>query len=280
MAATTRKRVTGKCVSTHLRKVGAVGPRISRTPKPRNVATAEACDQALATLRETLEAIPESRLIVISTEPRAVGQAALERVAGVRAYLPQIAKLPDVNMFWVNNFELIALALLATDTHAPSRAGAKVPPELRASYQEAMGLRQSVQACLTMLIGRGLLPSDCLEAVVGAVGYRNVGRELTVLDKLLTSNAALITSKTPITADEIARCKALARQLSKSDSARNEFAHASNSALLLRRRAYTLLMWAYNEVRRCVRFLDPAAASRVVPTLFPSRKRKKGVGRG
>lgn len=276
MAATTRKRVTGKSVSTHLRKVGAVGPRIARTPKPRGVATAEACDQALATLRETLEAIPESKLIAISTEPRAVGQAALERVAGVRAYLPQIARLPDVNMFWVNSFESIALALLAADAHVPARG--KVPPELRANYQEALSLRQNIQACLMPLIARGLLPSDCLEAVVGAVGYRNVGRELTVLDKLLTSNAALITSKTPITTDEIARCKALARQLSKSDSARDQFALASSSALLLRRRAYTLLMWAYNEVRRCVRFLDPAAASRVVPTLFPSRKRGKGAG--
>lgn len=127
--------------------------------------------------------------------------------------------------------------------------------------------------------------ADCCLAivstpVVGSIGYRNVGRELTVLDKLLTSNAALITSKTPITTDEIVRCKALARQLSKSDSARDQFALASSSALLLRRRAYTLLMWAYNEVRRCVRFLDPAAASRVVPTLFPRRKRKGKKGAG
>jgi hypothetical protein len=128
---------------------------------------------------------------------------------------------------------------------------------------------------------RGLLPSGSLKGVVGGRGFLNTGKELTILAKVLTAHGRVIIAKTPITAEEIERCKQLARQLSDSDATRARSAQASVNAALLRQRAYTLLMLSYNEVQRCIAFLDPAAAPRVVPTLSPSRKRKqKGEAQG
>lgn len=145
--------------------------------------------------------------------------------------------------------------------------------------QSGCELKSILRACAKVLIKRQLLPADCLDTIEVSRAYVDTGAELTALAKLFRHHADAIRGKTPIMPEDIARAVALGCLLSKEGEARYQPTKADEDAELLYQRAFTLLVLAYSEVRRCIRFLDAKAELRVVPTLFQNRGRKKNSQR-
>lgn len=238
--------------------------------------TPQAREQALRDLQGVLRAIPKSKLLRIHASPDIIGKLVLERTHEIAPYLPRIARLPEVNHFWVNNLAKIALALLAVRAH---RLAARNKPraDLAAAYQSGSELKGVLHDWVRILIRRKLLPGDCLDTIEVSRSYTGTGRELTALAKLLRHHAAAIHGKTPITPEDIARAAALGGLLTREGEARFQRTQMDEDAALLYQQAYTLLVLAYDEVRRCIRFLDAGAEPRVVPSLFQNRGRKKNT---
>lgn len=261
-----KRKAAGAVTSARTaRRTKATEKFTSNTPRAR--------EQALRELEGTLRAIPKTQLLTLRADSSAVGQRALEQLRHIAPYLPRIAKLPEVNHFWVNNLEKIALALLAVSANKPDPQ--RVRSDIAAAYQTGFELKGFLRDCVKVLIRSQVLPADALDTVEASRAYTGTGKELTALARLLTRHAAAIRGKTPITSEDVTQAVTLGKLLTKQGDARYQLTESEEDAALLHQQAYTLLVLAYSEVQRCIRFLDAEAEPRVVPTLFPRRGRKK-----
>lgn len=107
--------------------------RIAKAQSAVTSNTPQTREQALREIQGVLRAIPKTKLLKIHANSDVIGKLVLDRVSDIAPYLPRIAKLPEVNHFWVNNLEKIALALLAVSANRPSSRN-KVRPDIAAAY--------------------------------------------------------------------------------------------------------------------------------------------------
>lgn len=260
------------------RGAGKLSPPAAQPPYEVKapVDTPRARQQALTELHSELRAIPKRKLLKINGNVLAAAKVVLQCVPHVAPYLPRIATLPEVNQALVKNLEKIALAMLAAGANRPA-SKYKVRADIAAAYQEGIELKELLRDCVKLLIKRGLLPSNSLTFPEGARGYVNTGKDLTGLAQIFSRHAEAIRGKSPITLQDIERAQVLGKLLAGAGDDRYRFTPEQEAAELLFHQAHTLLLMAYNEVRRCIRFLDPEAEPRVVPPLFPRMRRKNGA---
>jgi hypothetical protein len=97
------------------------------------------------------------------------------------------------------------------------------------------------------------------------------------LGNLLRDNWDAITGCTTITLDEVNRATVLAQLLFRSAESRNERAAIPADLVRLKKQVYTLFLLAYDELRRCLEFIERGAADRVAPSLYQGWGRKSRV---
>jgi hypothetical protein len=228
--------------------------------------------QALEVLRPTYTSLTEAQLLPIRIDPPSAAMQVLNQLDEIEPYREKIVLLPFVNQTLVNNLEPAALALL--EVYSQNQVAVKLPPGVMETYREATGLRDELRDEAIILERRGLIPKGSLATVSGDRGYRNTAVELTALGNVLRDSWEKIAGKCAITPEEVDRCSVLAQLLFRNADDRLQRATVPGHLALLKQQAYTLLMLAYDEVHRCIEFLDKPALERVVPTLFQGRGRK------
>ncbi len=198
---------------------------------------------------------------------------ALPRIQALRAEMT--AALHPNLVQHVDSLEPYALALdWAHIVHAAASAPDDHLPELAARARQQ---REQLLSDARALAHRGLVNSAPLQRLEGGRGYLNVARDLGVLVHLLREHWSVIAGKTPIELRELDEAESLFDQITLAVAARQRTPEQIAAAADDRQRAFTLLVNAYDQVRRIVAFLrhGKGDAEEIAPSLWAGRGRRK-----
>lgn len=248
---------------------GAVSPD---TEAASFAADPMALRRALETVMPMLRGIAEQNFIPIRLDCPTIAMYLLNRLRVIEPYRDTIAILPLVRQDWLGNLEAIALALIHLDSL--SKITAKESPVVRATFKEASRLRDRLRDPVAVLQKHGLLPNTPLVTQEGKRGYLRTAQDLVLFGNLLRDNWDAIVGRTTITMEEVDRCSVLAQLLFRNAASRSARAALPADLVRLKKQVYTLFLLTYDELRRCLEFIERGAANRVAPTLYRGRGRK------
>lgn len=167
---------------------------------------------------------------------------------------------------------------METTANACSWAHARHLPTLHGrDVEEMAGELSQVRSILSLevqaLIARGVVSGSALAELVGGTSYKGLYLDVVQLVAVLRSHWARAEAQTGVTGLELDRAEALATAFSTT-LGENEQGALSSPTAEMRRRAYTLFVETYSEVRRQVTFLrwEIGDADDIAPPL--------GAGRG
>jgi len=217
---------------------------------------------ALERVRPRMARLEKDRLSSVNLEP-------FVAAAVVRGVIPGLLPLRK------DLLETYAFALLQAETlYQAVTARSKA---MAALLREGFALRERLVADAHSLAERGLLPKPQLSKLTVPNGYRNIGADLLSLSTLLRGSWPTIASNTPITLAELDRAETMAEQLLAAIASRQRRSVAANAAADDRKRAFTLMVNAYDEVRCAILYLrrHVGDADRITPSLYRKTKGRR-----
>jgi hypothetical protein len=230
--------------------------------------------ESLAKARPEMAVLAPRDLLQIQVDPMAAVTTARGALPQIMAFKLRMAKLPE---FEIKNLENLELYALATTQAQAVFLGASAPPErFQELVAEATELREQLLSDATALARRGLINGAKLAELKGSVGYRNVASDLLTLTNMIRADWAKVVGKTGVTEAELDRAEVVGDQLIN-DIGLKQLAPAAVAAVALeRQQAYTLLVNAYDQVRRAISYLrwDEDDVDSIAPSLYAGRKRK------
>jgi len=234
--------------------------------------------QALEQVRPKLATLEEADLLQIHIDPltaAATVQGALPQIMAFRSQI--VADLPNFDITLLDNLTLYSLALIQAHT---LQLGANTPPEVLAKLvEEGIVLRGLLLADAEALAKRGYISAIRIDELKGIVGYKNVASDLLTITNMIRSNWPTVASKTGVTEAELDRAEVVGTQLINAIGIRELAPATAASVTLERQQTYTLLVNAYDQVRRVICFVrwDEDDADSIAPSLFAGRNtpRKK-----
>jgi hypothetical protein len=230
---------------------------------------------ALARLKEELAALPRAKVLQVNVDvDRAVSTVsrALPRVRAIRAQI--VRELPAFDLTNIDKLSLFAEALAEADLLL--KVVVPKGDQRHALVPEARRLRTLLSAVATALDCRGLLRATALQRLKGANGYINLSHDLQLLASTLRATWSKVEKSCPVPFADLDRAAQLTVALRGSAAA-----EAAVSSLVeakdLRCRAFTLLVLAYDDVRRAATYLraHEGDAKSIAPCLYPGRPRKR-----
>jgi hypothetical protein len=236
-------------------------------------------------LREVLELVrPEmakleaDHLLQITVDPvtaATIARGALPRLLELRG---QLAELPGFDIQNLDKLQLYARAMAQANA---VYLGASAPPQhFQKLVAEATAMREQLVSDASALAKRGYLDGAKLDQLKGSVGYRNVASDLLTVVNMITSNWTNIAGKTALTIEELDRAYFLGDQLIDDIGTRALAPAAVKKATLDRQQIYTVLVNAWEEVRRAVTFVrwDFRDADVIAPSFFSGKRHKTSDG--
>ena len=231
---------------------------------------------ALEHLRPELVALTEKELLRVNLDPLASVSIARGALPALRGLCLEAKGEPHtLDEDRLLQLELYAFALTQAQTsYKLTRRRTRALKELGAASHQ---LRARLLSDITVLVERGLIPSNKVARLRGPNGYRNIASDLLILALVLRESWAQIEHKTAITEEEINRAEDLGNILVTAVAVRHEVPEQATKASDIRQRAYTLFVRAYDEVRRIVSYLRWHAgdADIFAPSLYAKRKASK-----
>lgn len=239
-----------------------------------------AAQAAYARLLPRLQTLKASEVVIPSVE---VTKAVMVALATHRALAPELdamsAVLKDFKRESLAELDVLALAawqavIEERNENDPAHFLAEVLPE-------ALKLKSDLLTAATALAARGRLPTTVVEGYAAGTGHEDLANDLAGLAQLFQSRWSDLANRTDISEAELERAKSLGatilarlalRRVVLSDPRRHPL-----SASELRRRAFSLLFTAYEEVRRAAAatyWYSPGGWERFAPSLW------SGQGRG
>jgi len=228
---------------------------------------------ALEEIRAELEQLSEHELLHQNVVP----VAALVTIRGVYRELmglrAEMLQLPDFDIANLDRLELYALAFAGAQAQCDALRDSNREPE--ALKAEAEALRAQLYSDVKALVFRKIIPPQRIENLSRRRGYVQGASDLLLLTAVFRCHANALTGKCATTDEELVRAAALAHSLTIVVSRRREPLEAFGDALEVRKRAFTLFMRAYGQVRRAVHYLrsEHGDADRLAPPLTGKRKR-------
>lgn len=254
--------------------VGSVGsggdPPDTPDPPPMG-----ANELALEQHRAEFQALPDSALVTANVD---IAQAAMLVLSVSQTWEPYKQRIATLSM--EVNHELIAKivgfaeATLQTVNEVITTTAAA--NGLHEALQEGTRLRERLLLEANVLVQRGLLP-DTLDQIDRAPGYRNVGVGLSAIASVLRRNWSKIRGKTAITSADLKAAHDLAYKIQHNAAQRELRDPDVAAARKLRLQGFSSLVHAYEEMQRCLAFLEPKLVAVLAPSLYEVRGRSSGT---
>jgi hypothetical protein len=182
-----------------------------------------------------------------------------------------IAKLPLLKHAWIASVSGLASAVLYLDNARNSTT--RKANEVASLAEEGSELAEAMIADVRAMMVRKVLPADSLAEYEPGNGYRNLAHNLGMLSGLCIRHWSTIEGRSGITKDDVTRASMLNEEIIKVLGARvNDNGEASQNAML-RAQAFTLLVRAYDELRRAIAFIryHEGDVDEIVPSLYAGR---------
>ncbi len=200
----------------------------------------------------------------------------------VRGVLPKLTQLhsemrtlPGFDENLLEKIDVYSNAL--AHVHAACIVAQKPPSQLPALLATATEWRRILLSDARALTQRGLLPSRCLDRLKLRKGYKNVAFDVMALSALFRQHWATVAGKTAVSPDDIEQSARIAGELLAAVGLRDHGPASTLCAIELRKRAFTLLVNVYDELRRAVIYLRWHQDD--VDPWMPSLYQRRGSGR-
>ena len=221
-------------------------------------------------------ALAQDELLPINLDVR----IALTTVLGV---LPRLLGLRDAIAESLPTFDATPLDALGdyAEALAYAQSGflAASGPEkaLPALAARASQIRAQLTSDAAALAQRGLLDGRRLSELKGTTGYLNIASDVGVLVRILRERWRDIDHKSAIEPQELDEAEQMFERMTTAYAARASRPLTVAAALEDRRRAYTLLVRAYDQARRAVTYLrwTEGDADAIAPSLWAGRGRRR-----
>lgn len=230
---------------------------------------------AFARLEAEIRAVPTSELTSVNLD---VPTAITTVVGSLKEILPlreQIAKVGGVDIDKLDKLRDYADAL----SHAQGgyRAATAPTDPVTQLAAEVTANRDQLYTDAHALARRGLMDMARVEKLRTPSGHRNIAMDVVGLASLFREHAPTLKNRTAVTEEELEQALHLAQQLMDAVGERDQAPSIVNAASLLRQQAYTLLVNAYDEVRRAITFLrwKEGDADTIAPSLWAGRAVKR-----
>ena len=186
-----------------------------------------------------------------------------------------MSELAGLNQSYVDGLEEYALA--AAEANSRYVIAMKPPEDINPLNEKAIALRETLKSDATALAHRGLIAEERLLPFRGLVGFKNVAFELIDWANLLRDSWPQIQGKTALTAEELAGAKLVGERLVRLAGLREQAPAVVAEVARIRKQAVTLLVNAYNEVRRAVGYLrwNEGDADTIAPSLYADGRGKR-----
>lgn len=242
------------------------------SPIPQSDFATPPFTEALAAVRAELDRIPAAELEPVTLDVRAAVFATLGAAPKVREHRAAMAqRFGETQAAHVERLEVAARA--AGKAHADYQieiSGADLAPMSEA----VIAVRTTLLVDAQSLVHRKLLDAGLLGELQGIQGAKNQCFDVLQLVGAFRKSWAAVEAHTPVKAADLDRAEALANQLATAAGIREQAIAGVSPSADLRRRAYTLLVRTYAEVRRMVTYLRWAEgdADAIAPSLWAGRQ--------
>jgi len=231
--------------------------------------------QAFAELHDEIAAFSEELLVPISVDIPFAHQIALAAADRIDQMMPELEKLPRLDIERVRKLRMYAAAcqhahLLAI---SPEEGDQRLPRLL----EEGAKLREDLLSTAELLARFGEVSEERVAAIRSGAGYVDMANDLEQLGVLYEEIWDRVQSRIPVTAEMVERAPGLALELHHLLGAKTVGPVTKPSdAQGMRQRAFTLLVKAYEECQSGVEYLrrHQGDAMLYTPSLFVKKRRR------
>jgi hypothetical protein len=220
-----------------------------------------------------IRAVKEVELTRVTLDVQAAVAQVLGALPEIQALREGMGGLSTLDLARVDGLGDYALAL----AEANSRYIIATTPkeDIVALNEAAVKMREVLRSDAHALAVRGLIPEERLTPFKGLVGYKNVAFELVDWANLLAEYASASAGR--LSLGELSEAKQLGERLVEAAGHREQGPAAVAEAAHIRQQALTLLVNAYDEVRRAISFLRwrEDDVETIAPSLYGGRARKR-----
>lgn len=240
-------------------------------------ASPEEFAQAFKQLEAELQAVPERDLLAVNLDVPSIVATALGAWSEIVQLRDAMREIPRFDAAQFDKLRSYALAL--GHAHAVYRAAAGPRDGVVELAEEVAQLRDVLQADAMALAKRGLLAEESVSKLRSGPGYKNLAFDVAGLVSLFRERWETVGPKTAVETAELERAGQLAQKLIIAVGVREQSPAAVGAAAKLRQKAFTLLVRAYDEVRRHVLFLrwHEGDADTIAPSLYAGRSGSRGT---
>lgn len=246
-------------------------------------ASATRYEEAFEALLPEFQALPEERVKAVNLDVPTAVQMVIPLMRRIRELRPSIVKLlaPDYDMRRFDMADEYAYALgYAHGLYLIASDPVEVVEPAEPLAKEAVEVRRALIEDAKVLVRRKLLPEQTLTRLQMRTGYQDLGFELLALYQAFRMNWSKIEGKTAVTLEELHEAQWLGARLLHRAGERKLQKATLSEATVLRRRAFTLFIEAYEEVRRLVYFARwfEGDAEQIAPSLYSVNARAASAG--
>jgi hypothetical protein len=231
--------------------------------------------QAYARAQPAARAIPTEKLVPLNLD---LTSAIVTATGALPRILPFRASAAALSAFDIANFdELDTYIRAAIHAHTQVRIASAPPSALEELTLQGTALRRTLLKDAEALLSRDLLEPDCLRNFDARTGYRKLAFDLMGLAGLFRDHWPEITGRTGVITEELDRAELIGDQLVTLVGLRARTPAAIAEAAEQRRRHFTLLVRAYDQVRRAIGYLrfDEGDLEASAPSLYTGKQRKR-----
>jgi hypothetical protein len=192
-------------------------------------------------------------LRTVNVAPRRAAHTVFGALPALRALRAEITAVSSEAAARLDELESLAESVMFAQTVYETTAA---PAEqLPLCVEEAKRLRTILVADVRALAMHGLVPENALRGLRRPVGLTNIAADLANLVQILRSCWDIVGTKIPLLAADLDKAEGLSEHLLRTAARRTKRSELVTAAAEERQRALTLLLDAYDEVRRAVAFV-------------------------
>jgi hypothetical protein len=218
--------------------------------------------------------LAEEQLLPVNADVPSVVHIAIGAVRHIASLRSKMTDLP-VDLALIDRVEAYAHA--TGYAHAVFVVATDPPADLQSVYESCIQARALLRSDASNLALHGIVNPEAITQLNGDTGHRNVGYDLLSLVAIHRAAKAASAGRTAVLEDTLIRAEEGASRLLDMVAKRETQLKEQADVVNQRRRAFTLLLNAYDEAQQAVAFLrwKQKDVEKFTPSLFAT----KGAGR-